>query len=59
MRNKRKIILVALSLSVIAVLLIWGCLNSIAIPDDQIGDYVSSIVWDGLKRTYFIHIPYS
>jgi len=57
MSNRKKIILLALSVGVAAVLSFLSCLNRITTPDDQVGDCTSSIVWDGLDRTYLIHIP--
>lgn len=57
MTNKKNIILLALPLAVIVILLIYGCSNRFDIPNDQVGDYVDSIAWDGLERTYLIHIP--
>jgi len=57
MGNKKKIILLVLSLSVIASLLISGCLNRNLIHYGNIQE--GSIVWDGLERTYLFHIPLS
>ncbi|OIN97363.1 hypothetical protein AUJ66_03605 [Candidatus Desantisbacteria bacterium CG1_02_38_46] len=59
MSNKKKIISLALLLVVIAVLLNSGCLNRIATANDQVGVQEGSIVWDGLERSYLIHIPSS
>ena len=57
MSNGRKIILLALSMVVIAILLNLCCLNRIVASNGQVGDHTDSIVWDGLERTYLIHIP--
>lgn len=59
MSNKKKIILLTLPLAAIVALLILGCLNRIAIPNDQVGFRAGSIVWDGLERTHLIYIPSS
>ena len=59
----KKTILVVLTLVVAVVLLSWDWLKKTPAPDDQVGpnDQVGerrgSIVWDGLKRTYLLHIP--
>jgi len=60
--NRKKIILLALPLAVIAftvVLLNSGCSDKIAALNNQVGDHTGSIVWDGLERTYLIYIPSS
>lgn len=47
----------ALLTAAIAVLLISGCLSRVTIPNGQVGSHAGSIAWDGLERTYLIHIP--
>lgn len=51
------IILPALLCAVIAVLSISGCSNRITTPNDRVGDHTGSIAWEGLNRTYLVHIP--
>lgn len=55
--NRKNIVLPALLLAVMAFLLISVCLNSIYALSNQVGDHTGSIVWDGLERTYLVHIP--
>ena len=55
--NTKKIVLRALSFVVFAILPFSVCLNRIASPNDQVGNHTGSIIWDGLERTYLIHIP--
>jgi polyhydroxybutyrate depolymerase len=57
MNNRKKIVLLVLPLTVIAVLLSLSCLNSADTLNNQVGDHAGSIVWDGLERTYLVHIP--
>jgi len=57
MSNRKKIVLLVLPLTVIVVLLGLGCLNKVATLNDRVGNRAGSIVWDGLKRTFLVHIP--
>ncbi len=57
MSNRKKMISLALLFAVSAILSIPSCLNGIISPNDQVGDHTNSIVWDGLDRTYHIHVP--
>lgn len=57
MNNRKKIILLALSLAVIVILLNLGCLNRITTLNNQVDNHAGSIIWDGLERTYLLHIP--
>jgi len=55
-KKNMKIILPALLLAVIATLLA-GCLNGITTASDRDDNQTDSIIWDGLERTYLLHIP--
>lgn len=57
MSNRKKITLLVLPLTVIVILLSLSCSNKVAISNNRTGDHTGSIVWDGLKRTYLVHIP--
>ncbi|MDY6821925.1 MAG: PHB depolymerase family esterase [Deferribacterota bacterium] len=55
--NSKKIVLPTLQLAVIAFLLVLVCFNSINALSNQVGDHTGSITWEGLERTYLVHIP--
>lgn len=51
MSNKKKVFLPVLLVAVVGVVLLTASKNSHA------GDHTGTIIWDGLNRTYMIHIP--
>ena len=57
MSKRKKMILPVLLLAVMMLLLFWDCLNARVSQDEQLGNHRGSIIWDGLERTYLLHIP--
>lgn len=56
-RNDKKKVILPILLFTVVVLSILSCQNTGTTQDYHVGDYKGSIVWDGLERSYLIHIP--
>lgn len=59
MNNRKRIIPPILLLSVVTFLLVLSCQTAVVRQDNRVGTHTGSIIWDGLERTYRIHIPQS